>query len=99
MVTHAPMLMPPPCRAMPCHAHRTLGRLAPRSSLHRAGGCGRTSRLVLAELWSVDPLGPCPSVCPCRLDTLERTMTHVPVGDHEERNAKWIHHGTHLPAN
>ncbi|KAK1976721.1 hypothetical protein LZ30DRAFT_295231 [Colletotrichum cereale] len=43
--------------AVPCHPHRRLGRLAPRSSLQRAGGRGRTSRLVLAELWSLGHSG------------------------------------------
>ncbi|KAK2041671.1 hypothetical protein LZ31DRAFT_387723 [Colletotrichum somersetense] len=95
MAIHAPMLLlPMPLHAVPCHAHRTPGRLAPRSSLHWAGGRGRTSRLVLAELWSLGPLGPVPAGW---RRWLRRTATHAPVGDHEERNAKWVPHGTCLP--
>ncbi|KAF0331078.1 hypothetical protein GQ607_001948 [Colletotrichum asianum] len=64
-------------------------------SLRRAGGRGRTTRLVLGTL---PPLGGT-RACPCRPpETLsQRTTTHAPVGDLEERNAKWIPYGTRQP--
>lgn len=81
---------------MPCHAHRTLGRLAPRPSLRRAGGWTNNSFGTRVS-WSLGSLV-VHSGLSLPAGESQKNHTHAPVGDLEERNARWIPHGTCQPA-